>query len=29
MREKPGKNEKKLTDDVQDMFKHFPPAPKG
>jgi len=27
--EKPEKNEKKLEDSVQDMFKHFPPQPRG
>jgi hypothetical protein len=27
--DKPEKNEKKLEDQVNDMFKHFPPAPKG
>ena|SRR5579863_892097 len=27
--DKPEKNEKKLEDQVKDMFKHFPPAPKG
>jgi hypothetical protein len=27
--EKPDKNEKKLEDSVQSMFKHFPPAPKS
>ncbi|MGA2215863.1 MAG: DUF4136 domain-containing protein [Bryobacteraceae bacterium] len=26
--DKPDKNEKKLEDQVQSMFKHFPPAPK-
>jgi hypothetical protein len=25
----PGKNEKKLASTVEDMFKHFPPKPKG
>jgi hypothetical protein len=27
--DKPEKNEKKLEDSVQSMFKHFPPAPKS
>jgi Domain of unknown function (DUF4136) len=27
--DKPEKNEKKLEDSVQSMFKHFPPPPKG
>ncbi len=27
--DKPEKNEKKLEGQVSDMFKHFPPAPKG
>jgi hypothetical protein len=27
--DKPDKNEKKVEDEVQDMFKHFPPAPKS
>jgi hypothetical protein len=27
--DKPDKNEKKLESSVQDMFKHFPPAPKS
>lgn len=27
--DKPEKNEKKLADQVNDMFKHFPPPPKG
>ncbi len=26
--EKPNKNEKKLEESIQSMFKHFPPAPK-
>ena len=26
---KPEKNEKKLADAVEDMFKHFPPQSKG